>query len=103
MKRFEQNNIAGLTGRSAILSAVMLFALSSCGPTEPPRPLPGDPVEACRAGIQEACGVLRLQQYTMQQVSRPVPVLPVQVYQPRSTHTNCQRTGDFTSCRTSYQ
>lgn len=93
-----------LTGRPvsyAALAAILM--LTACGPSEPPRPMTGDPVQACRAGIQEACGILRIQAMTMQQLSRPIPVQPVQVYRSRQANTTCQTYAGNTRCRTDYR
>ena len=71
------------TMRWAVTGTILV--VMGCGSAEPPRPsplaprpLPGDPVVACRAGIREACAILGLQQHTMQQLFRPIPVQPVQ-------------------------
>ncbi|WP_199260710.1 hypothetical protein [Paracoccus binzhouensis] len=84
---------------TAMSGAFVFVALSSCAPVE----LPGDPVQACRSGIREACAFLALQQRSMQQLVRPIPVHPVQVYRSRGSRTNCQRLGNTMQCQTSYQ
>lgn len=80
-----------------------VLALAACGPSKPPPPLPGDPVVACRAGIREACAILAIQQRTMQQLSRPVPVQPVRVHGAANAVTRCQTYYGNTECRTSYR
>lgn len=94
--------LAGISGGLArVLSSLTLaVSLTACGPVEPPPPLPGDPVKACRAGIQDACAYLGLQQQMTRQLSRPIPVQPVQGHRSQESRTTCQRHGDTTYCNT---
>ncbi|WP_112309660.1 hypothetical protein [Pseudogemmobacter bohemicus] len=52
-------------------------ALSGCFPPVERKPLPGDPVKACRSGIREACALLAMQQNAMRDLHQQAVTAPV--------------------------